>query len=146
MNSRNKPKRTAASGSPATLAALMAEALPGGSLCLTLFGPHDPGALFAALIPAPLAIRAFADAGPSLMRGAQPDCSACGQALDFPATIAILHADRPDAHHAMALACCTACTAEGPASLRGKLVDFLSMIFPGMRTVEPTHAAPETRQ
>ena len=141
MTSRNKAAPAAETGAPATLDDLLAEVLPGGSLRLTLFGPHDPGAFFGALITAPLALRAFADAGPSLMRGELPDCSACGRDLDVPATIAILHADRPDASRAMALGCCAVCAAEGPAALRRKLLNFLSRIIPGLRTDEP-----ETRQ
>ena len=129
-----------------TLRALVAEARPSGRLTLTLFGPHDPSAVIAEMLAASLAARAWADAIPNLMRGAQPDCGACGRPLGYPATVAVLHADQPNARAAMALGCCDACTAGGPAVLRQKLLDYLGTIFPGLRSGAPTHAGPDALQ
>ncbi len=128
------------------LAEMGAEAMPGGRLTMALFGPHAPMAALAALTAGDVTGRALAEALPRLLRGRRRHCGACGGPLDFPATIAILHADRPDAHAALALGCCSACTADGPAALRRKLTAFLGTIFTGLRALDPTHAAPEAVQ
>ncbi len=140
------PARRPASLVQTTLRALVDEARPSGRLTLTLFGPHEPGAVIAEILAASVAARAWADAIPHLMRGAQPDCATCGARLGVPAAIGIFHADRPDARAVVALACCDACTMEGPAVLRKKLMNFLGTIFPGLRAGAPTHGAPASLQ
>ena len=92
------PARRPASPVQTTLRALVDEARPSGRLTLTLFGPHEPGAVIA------------------------------------------------EARAVVALACCDACTMEGPAVLRKKLMNFLGTIFPGLRAGAPTHGAPASLQ
>ncbi len=131
---------------PDLLADLAAEAMPDGRLSLTLFGPHDPLGAIALLAEGGVAARALADAIPAIMRGSQKHCGSCGEALDYPETIAVLHADRPDARAAIALGCCSACTRKGPAMIRRRLTAFLGTIFVGLRALDPTHAPPEEVQ
>ena len=74
-----------------------------------------------------------------ILTGSIRSCSACGEPLDFPAVIGLLRAARETAgvRHALGLACCTRCAAEGEAALRAKLLAYL-----GGRALDPTHAAP----
>ncbi len=74
-----------------------------------------------------------------VLTGSIRSCSACGEPLDFPAVIGLLRAARETAgvRHALGLACCTRCAAEGEAALRAKLLAYL-----GGRALDPTHAAP----
>ena len=133
-------------GRLALLAEMAAETVPGGCLVLSVFGSHDPMAVLTALTAGDATGRALAEALPKLLSGKRRHCGACGGDLDFPAAIAVLHADRPDARAAMALGCCSTCTAEGPAALRRKLMAYLAEIFPGLRAIDPTHAAPDAVQ
>ena len=128
------------------LAEMGAEAMPDGRLVLSVFGSHDPLAVLAALAAGDATGRALAGALPGLLSGKRRHCGACGDPLDFPAAIAVLHADRPDARAAMALGCCAPCTAEGPAALRRRLMGFLGEIFVGLRALDPTHTAPSAIQ
>jgi hypothetical protein len=74
-----------------------------------------------------------------ILTGSIRQCSACGSPLDYPAVIGLLRAARETAgvRHALGLACCTRCAAEGEAALRAKLLAYL-----GGRPLDPTHAAP----
>ncbi|MDA8049307.1 MAG: hypothetical protein M0002_04745 [Rhodospirillales bacterium] len=78
-----------------------------------------------------------------LISGALRSCSACGGPLDFPAVIGLLRPARetPGELHALGLACCMRCAAEGETALRAKLLAFF-----GGRSLEPTHAAPGATQ
>lgn len=129
------------------LAEMAAEAMPDGRLVLSVFGTDDPLGVLAALATDDATRRALAGALPGLLMSGEPRrCGACGGALDFPAAVAILHADRPDARAAMALGCCAPCTAEGRAALRRKLMAYLAEIFIGLRALDPTHTAPSAIQ
>lgn len=130
----------------AHLAALAAEAQPSGRVVLDILGAHDPLGVLLALGADDVTARALAEVLPALLLGEQPLCGACGGPLDFPSAVAVLHADRPDAAAALALGCCQACTAEGPAALRRKLMAYLGQIFIGLRSLDPTHKAPEALQ
>jgi len=128
------------------LAEMAAEAMPDGRLVLSVFGTDDPLGALVALAAGDATGRALAEALPKLLSGEPRRCGACGGALDFPAAVAILHADRPDARAAMALGCCAPCTAEGSAALRRGLMAYLAGTFSGLRALDPTHAAPDAIQ
>lgn len=130
----------------AALAALAAEAQPSGVALLELLDSRYPDDVWRALAARPITHRALVAVLPAFYLGKQRLCGACGGPLGFPATIAIVRADRPDPTFVLALGCCHACTAEGPAALRRKLLAYLGQIFVGMRLLEPTHAPPETLQ
>jgi hypothetical protein len=75
----------------------------------------------------------------TILTGSIRSCSACGGALDFPAVVGLLRAARetPGERHALGLACCTACAAEGEAALRARLLAYF-----GGRPLDPTHPSP----
>lgn len=75
----------------------------------------------------------------TILTGSIRSCSACGGVLDYPQVIGLLRAARetPGERHALGLACCTACAAEGEAALRAKLLAYF-----GGRPLDPTHPSP----
>lgn len=79
----------------------------------------------------------------TILTGSIRSCSACGGALDYPQVIGLLRAARDPGgeRHALGLACCTACAAEGEAALRARLLAYF-----GGRSLDPTHAGPEATQ
>ena len=114
-----------------------------GVITLELFSPHDPQALILALMRSDGMGQALADAIPNLIRG-DNDCGSCGKPLDFPASIAILRAARPDATQAVAMGCCVTCTGEGPERVQNRLATYFAS--KGFRLLDATHTPPERAQ
>ncbi len=78
-----------------------------------------------------------------VLSGSIRQCSACGGDLDFPAVVGLLRAARetPGVRHALGLACCTRCAADGEPALRARLLAYF-----GGRPIDPTHPGPGAMQ
>ena len=78
-----------------------------------------------------------------ILSGSIRSCSACGGSLGYPAVVGLLRAARetPGERHALGLACCTRCAAEGEAALRARLLAYF-----GGRPLDPTHPSPAVVQ
>lgn len=126
-----------------TIAAMEREAGRSGAYVIELYGGSAGLELLAEACAGDAEAAERLRAIGRILSGSIRSCSACGEALDFPAVIGLVRAARETGgeRHALGLACCTTCAAEGEAALKAKLLAFL-----GGRPLDPTHAEPAAAQ
>lgn len=125
------------------IAAMEREAGRSGAYVIELYGGTAGLELLAEALAGDLEAAERLRAIGHILAGSIKSCSACGGDLDYPAVLGLLRAARETAgdRHALGLACCTRCAAEGETALRAKLLAYF-----GGRPLDPTHPGPAAAQ
>ena len=101
--------------------------LPTGLLVLELYDGAGWATLLGLMVLGEPAAMPRVHALRTVMRAPPPDCTACGAPFDRPPAAfgLLLPQDPAPGATALAFACCTTCTADGPEAVRAKLGAFV---------------------